>query len=75
MANDIILETEPPVARFRFLAPDIGREGLGFAEVVDDIEYLCDAVVVPSLAANDWTGELVVISLSSAEVAFGTPAP
>lgn len=72
---DVILEEEPPVARFRFLAPEIGDEGRGFGDVIPDIEYLCTAVIVPSLGAYAWTGETVVVSMSSQEVDFGASAP
>ncbi|MFN2306698.1 MAG: DUF6497 family protein [Paracoccaceae bacterium] len=72
---DVILEEDPPVARFRFLAPEIGEDGSSFADIVPDIEYLCTAVIVPSLEAHAWTGETVVVSMSSEAVDFGMSAP
>jgi heme/copper-type cytochrome/quinol oxidase subunit 2 len=40
-----------------------------------DIQYLCDDVVIPSLAQNGWTDGEIVISLSDKEVAFGVASP
>ena len=71
---DLRLETEPEtVARFRFVSPaiDPAGEGRTFGDLVDDLQFICDTVVVPSLAANDWSGPSVVISVSSQETEFG----
>ena len=70
---DVILEQDPAIARFRFVSPAIDPEGEGrtFADLVDDLQYLCEAVVIPSLAANDWTDGEVVLSVSSKETEFG----
>lgn len=73
---DVILEPDVNVARFRFLVPAIaGGDGVGFADVLPDIQFLCDDVVVPGLAENGWTQGEVVISLSAQEVAFGVATP
>lgn len=73
---DVILEPTKQIARFRFLAPQIGIEdGASFTDVVPDLQYLCDEVVVPGLAENGWTGGDVVISLSEQEVEFGVASP
>ncbi len=71
---DVRLEDEPEqVARFRFVsaAIDPSGEGRTFGDLVDDLQFICEQVVVPSLAANDWTGQSVVISVSSQETEFG----
>ncbi len=70
---DVRLEEDPAIARFRFVSPaiDPAGEGRTFGDLVDDLEYICAAVVVPSLAANDWAGQEVVISVSSQETEFG----
>ncbi len=71
---DVRLETEPEeVARFRFVsaAIDPAGEGRSFGDLVDDLQFICEKVVVPSLAANDWAGQSVVISVSSRETEFG----
>ena len=72
---DVILEQAMPTARFRFLAPDIQQESVGFANVADDFQYLCDNVARPALAQNDWTEGDIVISYSAAELPFGEIAP
>ena len=71
---DVRLETEPAaVARFRFVSPavDPAGEGRTFADLIDDLQWVCDEVVIPSLAANDWTGASVVLSVSNVETVFG----
>lgn len=73
---DVILEPDAQIARFRFLAPSIGGEdGTPFADILPDIQFLCDDIVVPGLAENGWTDGEVVISLSAAKVAFGVASP
>lgn len=74
---DVRLEQNPAIARFRFVSEAIDPAGAGktFVDVVDDLQYLCDNVAVPSLAANNWTGGEVILSLSSAETPFGETAP
>jgi len=70
---DVILEEDAPLARFRFVAPAIGgATPVGFTEMADDLQYLCEALVIPGLAANGWTAQEVVISLSEKELPFGT---
>ena len=70
---DVILEEATQTARFRFLVPAIGgADPVGFAEMIPDIEHLCNALAIPGLAANDWAADDIVISLAEAEVPFGT---
>ena len=72
---EVLFEQEPvQLARFRFVVPAIAGGAVPFGDVASDIEYLCDAVVVPALAANAWTSGEVVISLSAQELVFGEPA-
>lgn len=74
--QEVLMEQSPSnLARFRFVAPAIKDGGIAFADVVEDIEFLCRDVVLPALAANDWTGDSVVISLSEVALPFGEPAP
>jgi hypothetical protein len=72
---DVRFEAEPPLARFRFVVPDIADGAVAFADVVEDMTFLCDAVVVPALAANGWSAGEVVISFSAEELPFGEAAP
>lgn len=70
---DVILEEEAQTARFRFLVPAIGSEnGVAFADVAPDFEYLCNELALPGLSANDWAAKDIVISMSAAEIPFGT---
>jgi len=70
---DVILEDTAQLARFRFVAPAIGGAApVAFADVADDFQYLCDALVIPGLDANGWDAKEVVISLASQELPFGT---
>lgn len=74
---DVVLEPDVDLARFRFLLPDISPDaaGLAYADVLDDMQYLCDEVALPGLAASAWEGNEVIVSFSSAEVGFGEIAP
>ena len=58
-------------ARFRFLAPELGKA----ATVSEDIDDLCENFVLPYLAAHDLTPERVVISLADRVVPFGESDP
>ena len=68
---DVILEEDAQTARFRFLVPAVGGD-VAFADVVADFEYLCNALAIPGLAANGWAAKDIVISMSEAEIPFGT---
>jgi len=69
---DVILEDPTQTARFRFLVPAIGgADPVTFTDVADDLQYLCDTLAIPGLAANGWAAKDVVISLSAEEVDFG----
>lgn len=70
---DVVLEEDTGTARFRFLAPAIGQsDQIAFSDVAVDFQYLCDELVIPGLVANGWTAQDIVISMSAAEVPFGT---
>ncbi|WP_143058017.1 DUF6497 family protein [Loktanella fryxellensis] len=75
--DDVILEAEAQTARFRFIAPAIaeGPDAVTFGDVVDDLQYLCDAVIVPALQSQGWTSGDVVMSLSDQPVDFGEYDP
>jgi len=70
---ELRLEEAPVLARFRFLAPELGARG--FAAVADDFRALCDGYARPALAAEGRAVDRVVISLSEQEVPFGETAP
>lgn len=70
---DVIVEADPAIARFRFLAPDLTSND--YEKVVDDFQFLCDEVASPALAQNNWGQGDVIISYSAAELPFGETAP
>lgn len=67
---DVIME--PATARFRFVLPQAGS-GVEFVDLVDDLHFLCEDVVVPALAEAGQDVPHLVISVSAAEVPFGEP--
>ncbi|UOA26370.1 DUF6497 family protein [Pseudosulfitobacter sp. DSM 107133] len=65
------------ILRFRFLAPEIARDGgtMSYVDSAPDIESLCANTVVPYIAEYALTPEVVVISLADRAVEFGQPDP
>ncbi|TCO69297.1 DUF6497 family protein [Rhodovulum euryhalinum] len=63
--------------RFRFLAPQIAREGgaMPFELAAGDMEYLCETYALPRLAEIGPKIAQVVITLMDRPVDFGAPAP
>lgn len=63
--------------RFRFLAPQIARDGgdVSFDAARDDLLHLCDTVALPYLSAYELSGDVIVISLMDRTVPFGTSDP
>lgn len=59
------------VARFRFVMPEIGQKTVGFADVEQDFQYLCDSHALPALARAGQSADQVIISLSDRETVFG----
>ena len=74
---DVILESDTQIARFRFVVPAIAATGgqKGFADVIDDLQYVCDRVIVPALRGNGWQSGDVVMSVSDRPVDFGVYDP
>ena len=64
------MRMEPDMARFRFMVPEVGA-GLGFEDVLDDIEYVCAQVALPALTQSGSGVTQLVISVSAEEVPFG----
>jgi hypothetical protein len=66
---DVIMD--PPMGRFRFVLPAVA-DNVAFADLVDDFDYLCAQVAQPALAQSDVGVTEIVISVSAAQVPFGT---
>lgn len=79
--QDVIWNEPGPAgltARFRFIAPEIAREGgsIDYDTAAADMDFLCDSYALPRL--DTITGPRpaqVVISLSDIAVDFGVMAP
>ncbi len=63
--------------RYRFVAPEIAREGgsIGIDSALDDIEALCESVVLPQLQHGETVPDQVVISLMDRPIEFGATNP
>ncbi len=63
--------------RFRFLAPDIAREGgrITYDAAAPDMDVLCNETALPYMADYDLDAGRIAISLSDRPVPFGTADP
>jgi Family of unknown function (DUF6497) len=77
--GEVLIDDRPGATwiRFRFVAPQIGNDAgqIDYETSSADIDYLCEALVLPYLAQYDLTPARVVISLSDRSVPFGTSDP
>lgn len=71
------VDGDDDVYRFRYIAPDIAREGgkISFDQAELDIKHLCESSALPALVAQGRTADRIVVSLSDQEVEFGKAAP
>ncbi len=65
---------EERLARFRFVAPELGAEGRSYIDVRGDFPWLCEKMILPALPAGNAVEE-VVISLADRPVVFGEMTP
>ncbi len=74
---DVVMEPDTNTARFLFVAPALSPDGAGvtFTEVEADFPYICENLVLPALASNNWHDANVIISLADREVPFGILTP
>ena len=72
--QEVIFEENPDVARFRFVAPELGTDGRGYEEVHGDFPWLCQEMILPTLTETQKAGD-VVISIADREVTFGEFTP
>ena len=63
--------------RFRFIAPQIARNGgtVDYTQAEMDFEYLCEALVLPYMSDFELKGDVIVVSLSDRATQFGEPDP
>lgn len=63
--------------RFRFIAPDIARDGgaITYDAAAPDMKALCDTLAIPYIAQYALTGDVIVISLADSAVEFGAVDP
>jgi len=78
--QDVIWNSPGPgglAVRFRFVAPAIAPDTgtVDFATASDDMLHLCQVYALPRVADSGPVPDQVIISLSSAPVAFGEAAP
>lgn len=78
--QDIILDSpgpDGPVARFRFVAPQIARDlGRIDAETSGiDMHYLCETIVLQTLAKDGPLPSSVVVSMADRALEFGVANP
>ena len=66
-----------PVARFRFVAPEIARTGgtISAEQVAADLQHLCENVVLTTLAQKGVSPSNVLVSLADRAVIFGETVP
>ncbi len=72
--QELIFETRQDssrVARFRFVMPIIGQEGITFDSVAGDFDVLCASHAVPALRNAEEDVDQVIISLADRETEFG----
>ncbi|WP_415403709.1 DUF6497 family protein [Tateyamaria sp. SN3-11] len=63
--------------RFRFLAPQIARDGgdITWADAEADFTHLCETTARPYLAQHNLAPDVIVITLMDRAVAFGQADP
>ncbi len=66
-----------PLARFRFLAPAIARDGgtVDFDAAAADLAHLCQNVALPELAQRGGMPVRVAVSMGDRAVVFGESDP
>tara|TARA_R110002094_G_scaffold5796_1_gene14664 strand:+ start:169 stop:549 length:381 start_codon:yes stop_codon:yes gene_type:complete len=63
--------------RFRFIAPDISRDGgtIDYETAADDMAFLCEQTALPYMAEYALQGDIIVVSLADRATEFGQPDP
>ena len=77
--HEVLIDDAPGETwvRFRFVAPQIARQGGDITNdtATTDMDHLCDNVALPYLAEYDLTPVRIVISLSDRQIPFGAASP
>ncbi|WP_372573690.1 DUF6497 family protein [Ruegeria jejuensis] len=77
--QDVLLDKNPGALwlRFRFMAPAIGKteERIGYEVAAQDMEFLCNQVVVPYVGKHELDPARIVISMADRNVEFGQSDP
>ena len=77
--HEVLIDDAPGETwvRFRFVAPQIARQGGDITNDVatGDMDHLCDNVALPYLAEYALTPARIVISLSDRQMPFGAASP
>lgn len=68
---EVILEPDKGIARFRFIAPELGKLGFELADISDDFGWLCEQMALPALRNVGWEADQIVVSISDRVVPFG----
>lgn len=69
--QDVILEPDPGIARFRFVVASLGQAGAQSDDLVADVQYLCDTVAVPALIRAGRAERSIVISVANQPTDLG----
>lgn len=63
--------------RFRFITPEIAREGgsIAYDVAASDMFDLCTNLALPYIAQYDLNGQMIVVSFADRSTEFGVPDP
>ncbi len=63
--------------RFRFVTPDISRDGgsVAYEVAADDMTHLCEQLAIPYIGEFALTADVIIIALADRITEFGIPDP
>lgn len=73
--DEITDAAQPGAHRFRFVAPEIGAEGLGYHEIEGDFGHLCQEYALDALSTRGAAASEILITLMREPVVFGEITP
>lgn len=77
-AHDVLIEVQPSGESWmviRYLAPELENEALGYEDVVDDLEYLCQTEGLEAASSADSEITQIVVVLMDRPVERGVASP